>query len=353
MALEKGMKKLFDFLKAQTVGTTVTEDDLCKECGWKPSTLAAYKSKNKITPFLRPIGGKNYKVLHGGPTLTEEEVDRAMTQVTAATPPLPAAGDVLKGTADTYSLVQELGNGAIGHVWAAQAANMRRQVACKILQPRLDLLDPKVLPNVTTRFRREATNGKHLKHDALIEYLDAGEHDGTPFLVMELAKQSVVGRKLDVANSKQLVGRVCMALSHLHRQQLIHRDVKPANILETMRGIVLGDLGIVRWSDFNPKFTSANTITRDSIQLGSWYYMAPEQMAKPHLVAPASDVYALGVTWYELVTGEPPPVPQVFAAGKAPDPTTDVQVNNLIKKMTSYDAPDRPTVEEVLGAVTP
>ena len=102
----------------------------------------------------------------------------------------------------------------------------------------------------------------------------------------------------------------------------------------------------MKWSDLNPAFTSAATITRASIQLGSWYYMAPEQQADPHDAIPSSDVYALGVTWYELLTSNTPS-PAAFAAGAAEPPSKESKLNEFIASMTAYAPNDRPSLEEI------
>lgn len=115
---------------------------------------------------------------------------------------------------------------------------------------------------------------------------------------------------------------------------------------------VLGDLGIVRWSDMNPAFTSAGTITRASVQLGSWYYMAHEQRVAPHEATAASDIYALGISWYEMLTGNTPD-PAVVAAKAFGDPSSDFVTNRLIRQMLEFDQSKRPTAADILQAMSP
>ncbi len=97
----------------------------------------------------------------------------------------------------------------------------------------------------------------------------------------------------------------------------------------------------------NPAFTSAATITKASVQLGSWYYMAHEQRVAPHEATSASDIYALGVSWYEMLTGDTPDV-AVVAAKAFPDPCSDSEANALIRHMLEFDPAKRPTATEVL-----
>ena len=117
--------------------------------------------------------------------------------------------------------------------------------------------------------------------------------------------------------SAQVVLQCADGLSYLHGQGCIHRDVKPDNILVVQKRHALGDLGIVKWSDLNAAFTGAATITKSSIQLGSWYYMAPEQLASPHEAAFASDIYALGISWIEMLTCTKPDPATVGAGDSA------------------------------------
>lgn len=97
----------------------------------------------------------------------------------------------------------------------------------------------------------------------------------------------------------------------------------------------------------NPAFTSAATITRASVQLGSWYYMAHEQRVAPHEATSASDIYALGVSWYEMLTGDTPDV-AVVAAKAFAAPCSDAATNDLIGQMLEFDPKKRPTAAELL-----
>jgi serine/threonine-protein kinase len=212
-------------------------------------------------------------------------------------------------------------------------------------------LEPTTLENVNRRFGREARNGIRILCEHIVCYRDYGEIKNHPVLVMDLADESLATRltkgHLSVSESLSIVACCASGLRHLHEIDCVHRDVKPPNILRFGSQFVLGDLGIVKWSDLNASFTSAATITKAVVQLGSWYYMAPEQRQSPHDATPASDIYALGISWYEMLTGVTPD-PAAVGAQAFADPSSVPAVNDLIRRMLKYDPSSRPTAEEVM-----
>lgn len=168
---------------------------------------------------------------------------------------------------------------------------------------------------------------------------------------MELASRSVAKQIEDSGaipeeEAAEIVESCLNALEYLHNKNCRHRDVKPSNILEFSETIKLGDLGIVKWSDFDPTFTKGGTTTRQSIQLGSWFYMAPEQQEPPRDATEASDIYSLAVTWIEMLVGTQPP-PQAIGANAYKLPSIRPGIAELIQRMHSYNPSDRPSVTEI------
>jgi serine/threonine protein kinase len=347
--LRSKQKLFFNFLKSRRAGEVVTESDILAQSQWAPATLSAYRAKNYIDPFLDAIGRGKYRIRKDGQTISEGDVADAFTQVRPETLQL-AKGTKLHGLHDTYELIEFKGNGAVAHVWSSSVRASGVERAAKIVNPRLDLLEPATLENVRKRFAREAKYGERLSHPNLVPYRDSGTLNGHPFLIMDLAETSVAEMlskgQLTVAKSVEIVAACLNALHYLHGLGCVHRDVKPHNLLRFGDRFVLGDLGIVNWSDMNPAFTSAGTITRDSVQLGSWYYMAPEQRAAPHEATALSDVYALGVSWYQMLTGRTPD-PASVAAQRFPPATANVRVEQLIRRMLTFDAAVRPSIAEL------
>lgn len=203
-------------------------------------------------------------------------------------------------TLGRYHLLEPLGEGGMAAVYRAHDTRLEREVAIKVIRTDFDR-DPAFLK----RFEREARALAQLTHPHIVHVLDAGEQDGTPYVVMDYVAggtlKALTGRPLPAAEAARLVVPIARALDHAHRQGIVHRDVKPANILLTPDGRpMLSDFGIAKVLS-GPALTQ---LTGTGIGIGTPDYMAPEQWT--HEATPASDVYALGVVLYELVAGRRP-----------------------------------------------
>lgn len=348
--MKEHVSLFWQLLARHRSGDLVTVDEILDATAWKPSTFKTHLTKNKLTRFLHATGDRRmFRILRDGEEVLESEVAAALRQVTD-TPLLITSGEVFIGGHSRYASQAALGRGAMAQVWRARALD-GSPVAIKIFDPQQALLERTLHDDLRRRFKREAENGSQLRHARLVRIVDHGVHEGAPFLVMELASRSLADRlrsdgPMTATESLAVVGACASALQYLHGQAVRHRDVKPDNVLETERGWVLADLGIARWSDLNPAFLSAGSMTDGAYRLGTMAYVAPEQQARPQDAVNASDVYALGALWYELLTLRTE-TQAAFVTARAPAPSTDESLNTLITRMTSYLPADRPRLPEI------
>jgi serine/threonine protein kinase len=208
-----------------------------------------------------------------------------------------------------YQLLEKLGQGAMGTVYKARQMSMNRLVAVKVLHSRL-AANPEFLQRLT----REAHLAARLSHNNIIQAIDVGSAGPLHYFVMELVEGQTLreilekGKKYEEREAVEIILQIAQALQHAHRRGLIHRDVKPANIVMTADGIAkLADLGMARETD------DAVLARREKgLAIGTPYYMAPEQIRGRENVDGRVDLYALGATFYHLVVGQPPfPYPEV------------------------------------------
>jgi serine/threonine-protein kinase len=203
--------------------------------------------------------------------------------------------------AGRYQLNTTIGRGAMGEVWRAYDQMLGMPVAVKVL------LAQNADPTADSRFRLEAQTAGRLHHPHVVGVLDFGEHEGRLFLVMELVEGDSLARVLSDEGplpAERVAGIAAQAAAGLavaHEQGIVHRDIKPGNLLLDASGALkIGDFGIARFMD-DP--SAALTATGQIV--GTSLYIAPERaLGKP--AGPASDVYSLGCVLYQLLAGQPP-----------------------------------------------
>lgn len=258
-----------------------------------------------------------------------------------------------------YEILAELGRGAMGVVYKARDPFIGRLVALKTITSGLA-----GKPQLLDRFYQEARSAGTLQHPNIVTIFELGQEKDTPFIAMEFLEgdsldKIVEGRPaMPLFQKLEYVVRVCEALDYAHRHNVIHRDVKPGNVMVTKDGAVkVVDFGIARLTD--------TSMTQANMMIGSRAYMSP-QLYKGERADARSDIWALGVTLYELlaykrpfigeseaelmyniITNSPPPLRPL-----APDCTEDLE--RVVMKMLEKKADDRyQSMEDVLHDLEP
>ncbi|MEV6290561.1 serine/threonine-protein kinase [Streptomyces sp. NPDC051896] len=253
--------------------------------------------------------------------------------------------------ADRYELQELLGRGAMGEVWRACDHLLGRPVAVKLLHAE-EAADAE-------RFRLEAQIAARLNHPNVVGMYDFGAHHDQPHLVMELvdgwnlAQERSLRGALPPAEAAAITAQAAAGLAAAHQQGVVHRDVKPANVmLTTDRTVKITDFGIARFAE-----EAASNLTATGKIIGTADYLAPERaLGRP--AQPASDVYSLGCVLYELLTGRPPfsgatslaVVQQHVSATPAPPgrlrPGIPQPLSDYVLLMLAKDPAHRPTAEQ-------
>ncbi len=266
-----------------------------------------------------------------------------------------------------YTLEREIGEGGISHVYLARHSHLKRPVAVKVLKPAL------ATDEVTTRFEREVQLCSRLSHPNTIEIYDYGRtRDGTFYYAMEyldgLSLEDFVREEgsLPVSRAVHILRQVCGSLKEAHDRGLVHRDVKPHNLMLCRHG---GELDVVKVLDFGLVKELENPHTRDITQfarvLGTPLYMAPERLRDPADADARADIYALGAVAFFILTGRRVfetqsehdlvyqvlnvPAPSIADSGAADAPPV---LAALVARCLSKDRGERPaTVGEVAAVL--
>jgi len=261
-----------------------------------------------------------------------------------------------------YRILREIGRGAMGEVYLARDTRLGREVALKLL-PEAYAQDPDRLE----RFQREARIASALNHPHICTIHDIGEDGGRYFIVMEWIEgqtlRAVSTTRLPLATLRSVGGQIARALAAAHAAGIVHRDIKPGNVMVRDDGYVkVLDFGLARAVGSAQRDDAHADLTEAGTLLGTVRYMSPEQ-ARGNTVGCESDVFSLGVVLYELATGQhpfqadsragvltallshtPPPPSRL-------DPEIPAGFSALIQQMLAYEAPLRPTAEAVVRAL--
>jgi serine/threonine-protein kinase len=219
----------------------------------------------------------------------------------------------------TFEVISLLGSGGFGEVYLARQARIERDVAIKVLRPQLDQNTDMVV-----RFQREAFAAASLMHPNVLTVFDFDydEAAGAWFLAMQYVPggrtlRSVIGPPLPLDETVRLVEGVASALDAAHSRGIVHRDVKPENVMLDGARVLLTDFGVAH-------LTSMGAMTAVGIAIGTPAYMSPEQ-ALSQAIGPKSDQYSLAVMVYEMLAGRPPflgePVSQMLQHASTPPPS--------------------------------
>lgn len=245
-------------------------------------------------PVVSPFGDGSEPTLHS-PLSSQHSSPRG--------PMTAAAGETLKpGTkVGEYDLLREIGRGGMGVVYEARHTGLKRKVALKVL-PWADFASEEQ----RERFRREAEAAARLNHAHIVSVFEWGNHGGCPFMAMQLVEdarslvEEIAKGPMPPGDAARVIAKVARAVHYSHQHGVLHRDIKPGNILLDAKGDpLLVDFGLARMDD------AAFRLTHPDLVFGTPSYMPPEQAAGEDITT-AADVYSLGAVLYEMLTGKPP-----------------------------------------------
>jgi serine/threonine protein kinase len=201
-----------------------------------------------------------------------------------------------------YDLVEKIAEGGMGAIYRARQRDTGEIVAIKIMPPHMA-----ANPVLLKRFEQEFRAASRLNHPNIVRAIDYGEASHSPFLVMEFVEGESLGEKLEregpmaESDAIRVIAQVAQGLHRAHKQNLVHRDVKPDNILIRSDGVAkLADLGLVK------EIEADLNLTKTGRGLGTPHFMAPEQFRDAKGADIRCDIYSLGATLYQMVTGELP-----------------------------------------------
>ena len=241
---------------------------------------------------------------------------------------------------DAYRLERELGGGGMSRVFVAVETSLGRQVVVKVLLPEL------AAGVSVDRFRREIQLAAQLQHPHIVPLLSAGESEGLPFFTMpfvtgeSLRARLYRDRELPVPEAIRMMRDVASALDYAHGRGIVHRDIKPDNVLLTHGVAVVTDFGVAKALTASAGGQHAG-ITSMGVTLGTPTYMAPEQASADPAMDHRVDVYAFGVMAYEMMTGSPP------FTGRSPQAVLGAHLVSLPEPVTNH----RPGLPPVLAGL--
>ncbi len=263
--------------------------------------------------------------------------------------------ELIGRTLGQYRIIEQIGQGGMATVYKAYQPGLDRDVALKILPP----LHAKQ-PGFSERFRREAKAIANLHHPNILPVYDSGRDGDYSYLVMRYIDGArtladVMRGRLTLEQVSNLIGQIASALSYAHRQGVIHRDVKPGNVLMDGDWVLLTDFGLAKMTEASVKLTGTG------VGMGTPAYMSPEQgQGKP--IDHRTDIYALGVILYEMLTGQIPhnaetPVAIIFKRISEPlplphtlNPAVTEPVERVILKALTPNPADRFGDAEAMAA---
>jgi serine/threonine-protein kinase len=268
----------------------------------QPKSLSGQARPSGAAPSPKPSGGSG-KPASGVPKQGSSG---------ASATPAGKSGSQPQILLGSYRIVERIGAGGMGTVYRAVHVELDREVALKVLPPEMNSN-----PTMVARFKREARAAAQLHHENIVQIYDVKEDKGRNFLALEFVRGQDLSdlitakKQLPVRQAIDILKQASRALDHAFQKGIVHRDIKPSNFLITQDGKVkLCDMGLALRTDAGEE----SKVTRDGTTVGTVDYMSPEQARDSRLADTRSDIYSLGCTLYQMLTGRVP-----FEEGSIPE----------------------------------